>query len=69
MPRKRRAIKKPLKGEQLIPLTEDRRPWYYAPLTVAANGLIGLFGIFQRPKKQATIAKLPRGAACRRRKS
>jgi len=69
MPRKRRPIKKPLKGEQLIPLHEDQRPWYHASLMVAANGLMGLFGMFRRPKKQATIAKLPRAAPRRRRKS
>ena len=67
MPAKRRPIKKLPKGEQLIPLREDRRPWYHAPLRAAANGLEGLLGIFRRAK-QRRIAKQPRAARRRRKK-
>jgi hypothetical protein len=59
MPRKRQPIKKPPKGERLIPLHEDRRPWYYAPLRVAANGLESLFGIFRRRPKPVVVQKKP----------
>jgi hypothetical protein len=45
MSRKRPPARK-TKREQLAPLPEDRRPWYQAPLTLAANGLSGLLGMF-----------------------
>ena len=48
MPRKRKPMSQPPKGERLIPLPQDRRPWYHAPLRAAANGWAGLFGIFRR---------------------
>jgi hypothetical protein len=66
MARKRKPIKKPPKGEQLIPLAEDRRPWYHAPLRAAANSLESLLGIFRRSKRQPIVK--PRAAARLRRK-
>ena len=67
MPRKRQPIKKPPKGERLIPLHEDRRPWYHAPLRAAANGLESLFGMFRRRPKPIVQKKPPRSR--RQRKS
>ncbi len=65
MPRKRRPARK-MKRDHLTPLHVER-PWYHAPLSLAANGLAGLFGLFRRPK-QRTRLELPR-AARRRRKN
>ncbi len=62
-PRKRKPIKKPPKSGQLIPLREERWPWYHAPWRVVTNGVAGLLGIFRRPKKQP-----PRAARRRRKK-
>jgi hypothetical protein len=59
MPRKRQPIKKPPKGERLIPLHEDRQPWYHAPLRAAANGLIGLLEMFRRRPKPVVVQKKP----------
>jgi hypothetical protein len=59
MPRKRKPMSQPPKGERLIPLPQDRRPWYYAPLRTAANGLESLFGIFRRRPKQVVVQKKP----------
>jgi hypothetical protein len=68
MPRKRQPIKKPPKGERLTPLPQDRRPWYHAPLRVAANGLDSLFGIFRRRPKPVMQKKPPRPRRRRRAK-
>jgi len=64
MPRKRKPMNKPLKGEPLIPLPLAR-PWYHAPLTLAANGVAGLLGVFHRAKPQPIA---PRAARKRRKK-
>ncbi len=60
MPRKRKAMQRPPKGEQLIPLQEDRRPWYHAPLRAAANGLESFLETFRRrPKPPVVVQKRP----------
>jgi len=64
MPKKRTPARK-ARREQLAPLPVAR-PWYHAPLTLAANGLAGLLGIFRRPKPD--IAKPPQAAHRRRKK-
>jgi hypothetical protein len=60
MPHKRKAARK-TKRDQLTPLPVER-PWYHAPLRMAANGVAGLFGLFRRRKKISRAAR-------RRRKS
>jgi len=52
MPRKRKPMSKPSKGERLYPLPQDQRPWYHAPLRAAANGLESLVAIFRRRPKR-----------------
>ncbi len=59
MPHKRKPIKKPPKDERLIPLPQDRRRWYHAPLRAAANGLICLLGMFRRRPKPILRKKAP----------
>jgi hypothetical protein len=59
MPRKRKPMTKPPKGERLIPLPQDRQPWYHAPLRVAAIGWAGLLGIFRRRPKPVVVQKKP----------
>ncbi len=74
MPRKRKASRKPPKGgEELKPLRvvargERKRPWYHGPLTLAANGVAAVLGIFRRRPKPIVQKKPPR-AAQRRRKN
>jgi hypothetical protein len=73
MPRKRKAIKKPPQGERSTPLRvvapgERKRHWYHAPLTLAANGVAAVLGIFRRRRKPIVQKKPPR-AAQRRRKN
>jgi len=65
--RKRKAIKKPPKGEQLTPMPEDRLPWYYAPLRATANSLESVLRLFQRQKKW-TVVSPPHPARRRRKK-
>ena len=68
MARKRKPLKQ-AKGDKLVPLRNaPKRPWYHAPLTLAANGVAGLLAIFRRAKKQPTIAKPPPAARRRRKK-
>jgi hypothetical protein len=61
MPRKRKAMSKLPKDEQIIPLPGARRPWYYTPLRVAAYGLVGFSRIFKRRQKWI-VDSPPRGA-------
>jgi hypothetical protein len=55
MPRKRKLARK-MKRDQLTPLPVAR-PWYHAPLSMAANGLTSLFGLFWRRKKISRAAR------------
>ena len=59
MPRKRKPMSKPSKGERLIPLPQDQQPWYHAPLRAAANGLERLVAIFRRRPKTVVVQKKP----------
>jgi hypothetical protein len=60
MAQKRRRAKA-VKNDKLIPLQwSSERPWYHAPLSLAATGLSRLLRLFRQPQE------IPRAAPRRR---
>jgi hypothetical protein len=55
MPRKRKPARR-MKRDHLTPLPVER-PWYHAPLRMAANSVAGLFGLFRSRKKISRAAR------------
>ena len=65
MPRKRKPMSQPPKDEELKPLRvaaprrAPKRPWYHAPLALAAHGVTAVLGIFRRRPRPVVIQKKP----------